>query len=267
MISPERLRQGVAKRARRYSATVQSGAANLPSFVRGLRWARDLPSPAAPPEPTERAPGTLEKYFDAHVEGPGLWKWRHYFDVYERHLAKFIGRDVHVVEVGIYSGGSLPMWRDYFGEKCRIYGVDIEPACRAYAGKQVDVFIGDQGDPAFWSTFREAVPTVDILIDDGGHVPYQQIATLEAMLPHMRPGGVYLCEDIGDAANPFHAYLDGLCRPLHQSYRMPNAVQQQVASLHRYPFLAVIEKPSLPIVPFESSRHGTQWEPFLDPFL
>ena len=29
-----------------------------------------------------------------------------------------------------------------------------------------------------------------------GHTPEQQIVTLEEMLPHLRPGGVYLCEDV-----------------------------------------------------------------------
>ena len=44
-----------------------------------------------------------------------VWKWKHYCDVYHRHFSKFVGREVHVLEVGIYSGGSLQMWREYFG--------------------------------------------------------------------------------------------------------------------------------------------------------
>ena len=41
--------------------------------------------------------------------------------------ASFAGAEVTVLEVGIYSGGSLLMWRDYFGADCTIYGVDIQP--------------------------------------------------------------------------------------------------------------------------------------------
>lgn len=38
----------------------------------------------------------------------------------------------NVLEVGVYSGESLEMWHSYFGEGSHIYGVDIEPACKAY---------------------------------------------------------------------------------------------------------------------------------------
>src|SRR5262245_23245078 len=60
----------------------------------------------------------LKAYFDSHTEGNGIWKFIHYFDIYTRHLAKFVGTDVRIMEVGVYSGGSLAMWRDYFGSNC-----------------------------------------------------------------------------------------------------------------------------------------------------
>lgn len=209
----------------------------------------------------------LRDHFDAHTEGPGIWKWRHYFEIYHRHLAKFVGATVRVVEVGIYSGGSLPMWADYFGPGCHIYGVDIEPACRKYASDRVSVFIGDQGDPGFWRDFHREVGPVDVLIDDGGHEAHQQIATLRAMLPNLRAGGVYVCEDVHGAGHAFNAFVDGLTRPLYdvRGYERsdPSALQQHVGSVHRYPLLTVVEKPELPVAVFEAPRHGTEWQPFL----
>jgi hypothetical protein len=50
-------------------------------------------------------------------------------------------------------------------------------------GANTSIHIGDQGDREFWRAFRERVPPVDVLIDDGGHQPEQQIVTLEEMLP------------------------------------------------------------------------------------
>src|SRR5205807_55304 len=35
----------------------------------------------------------LWQYFQAHTEGPGIWKWVHYFDIYQRYLGKFLGTD------------------------------------------------------------------------------------------------------------------------------------------------------------------------------
>src|SRR5205823_12359912 len=55
------------------------------------------------------APNPILSYFNAHTEGPGIFKWMHYFDIYQRHFSKFVGREVHVLEVGVYSGGSLSM--------------------------------------------------------------------------------------------------------------------------------------------------------------
>jgi methyltransferase family protein len=240
-------------------------ALNPRDVIRGHRFGRRIPPAHAPRR--ERHPGTLEQYFDANLAGPGIWKWRHYFEIYERHLARFVGREVHVVEVGIYSGGSLEMWRHYFGERCRMYGIDIEPDCRAYERDGTTVFIGDQADSAFWARFRVEVPEVDVLIDDGGHEPHQQIATLKAMLAHIRPGGVYLCEDIHGVLQPYHAFVDGLCRPLHAVHSAggataPSSLHQHVASVHRYPLITVIEKPAGRVPPFEAPRRGTKWQPF-----
>ena len=59
----------------------------------------------------------LQDFFDNHTDGNGIWKWHHYFEVYDRHFHKFRGQEVHVLEIGIFSGGSLEMWHDYFGTK------------------------------------------------------------------------------------------------------------------------------------------------------
>jgi hypothetical protein len=91
----------------------------------------------------------------------------HYYGIYERHLSKFVGQEVNVVEIGVYSGGSLDMWRDWLGPRCHIHGVDIAEECRAYAGEQVSITIGDQADPRFWREFLQAHAPIDIVIDDG----------------------------------------------------------------------------------------------------
>src|SRR5262249_54578065 len=116
----------------------------------------------------------LLDYFDDHETGPGLWKWRHYFDAYHRHLGKFVATPVTMLEVGIYSGGSLEMWRDYFGPASHIYGVDIASECEVYAGDGVDILIGDQADRTFWAETRARIPQLDVVLDDGGHTPEQQ---------------------------------------------------------------------------------------------
>ena len=234
-------------------------------FALGYRYGRRVPAPEPPiPAAAPDAVGALEAYFDAHTVGPGITKWRHYFEIYERHLKRFRGRPVGVVEIGVLGGGSLQMWRDYLGPDAHVYGVDINPASSELARDGVEIFIGDQGDPAFWEHFLQRLPTIDIVIDDGGHMPAQQVVTLEALLPRIRPGGVYICEDIHGPFQPFQSFLDGLTRPLSDvgmpgKHNPARTLHRQVASVHRYPILTVIEKPTSCAPTFESPRHGTVW--------
>ncbi len=263
---------------------------NLRSLINRVRGGRSRPpeTPAmlaaefakrgmvagAAPSP-DRAKGPLASYFDEHREGRGIWKWEHYFDVYERHLSKFTGRETHVVEIGIYSGGSLEMWRRYFGPRCRITGIDIEEACRAYEGERVSVVIGDQADRRFWRDFREHAPPIDVLIDDGGHTYEQQRVTLEETLPYLRPGGVYLCEDVHGTDNQFAAYAHALAAQLNAFEAVPEReadgqlavtappLQRAIRAIHFYPFLVVIEKSEQPVDRLVAPRRGSHWEPFL----
>lgn len=252
---------------RRAAASLaRAASSSTRDFVRGYRYAKGLGprSDARSPSIPAVAPNALEQYFDAHVHGPGLWKWRHYFGIYERHLAKFRGRPVRVVEIGVLGGGSLAMWRAYFGPHSTIYGIDIDPACRTHAGEGVEIIIADQSDRAFWTDFVSRMPPIDIVLDDGGHQAHQQIPTLEALLPHLRPGGVYICEDVHGTSHPFHSYVDGLTRRLHAvpapgAPAPANALQQHVASVHRYPLVTVIETPPGPVAEFDAPRHGTDW--------
>ena len=216
-------------------------------------------------------PNPLEAYFDGIKEGAGVWKWRHYFEPYHRHLQKFIGREITVVEVGVYSGGSMPMWRHYFGDGCTVHGVDIIKECKAYENSHTTIHIGDQGDRGFWKRFREAVPSVDVLIDDGSHWVDHQIVTLEEMLCHLRPGGVYICEDIHGICNPFAAYARSLADELNATADWD--VQEQeitctatpfqaaINSVHLYPFVVVIERGDSPLRGFSCQKHGTKWLP------
>ena len=217
------------------------------------------------------SPNPLRAYFDAVQEGPGVWKWLHYFEPYHRHLQKFVGRPVTVVEVGIYSGGSLPMWRHYFGQGCRVHGVDIQEECKVYEDSQTTIHIGDQADRGFWRRFRESVPSVDVLIDDGGHQAEQQMVTLEEMLPHLRPGGVYLCEDVHGIGNPFAAFVHALADELNvfapttqpTLVSAPTQFQAAVSAVHFYPFVVVIEKRDSTLTSFSAPKHGTRWQQFV----
>lgn len=137
----------------------------------------------------------LEKYFNENTDR-SIHKWQHYFDIYDSHFSRFRNTDVHVVEFGVSEGGSLQMWKHYFGPQCRIFGVDINPYCKELEEERVRIFIGDQEDRLFLRSLAREIPRIDILIDDGGHRMQQQINTFEELFPHVQAHGVYLCEDM-----------------------------------------------------------------------
>lgn len=67
---------------------------------------------------TETEPGKNElvTWFAQREKGPGLDKWSRYLDAYHRHFNRFRVQDkITIVEVGVQSGGSIEMWRSYFG--------------------------------------------------------------------------------------------------------------------------------------------------------
>ncbi len=143
----------------------------------------------------------LEKYFRENT-GRLIHKWQHYFEVYDRHFSRFRGTDVHILEFGVAQGGSLQMWKHYFGPKAKVFGADIDPHCKQLEEEQIEIFIGDQEDRRFLKSLTEAIPRIDILIDDGGHTMKQQINTFEELFPCIEENGVYLCEDMHTAYWP-----------------------------------------------------------------
>jgi hypothetical protein len=256
----------------RQPATLARVMKTVPPIASAWAFSRRLRgTPPEAPEPAASPGNPLWDYFKDYREGPGIWKWIHYFDAYHRHFAKFIGRKVDVLEIGIYSGGSLGMWRAYFGEQSHIYGVDIQDACRVYENDHTSIFIGDQGDRSFWRRFKDQVDGIDVLIDDGGHTPEQQQTTLEEMLPHLRPGGVYFCEDICGPFNRFAAFATGLVHELNSMVPAGESIhdvavspfQSVVHSIHFYPYIVVIEKHATAPPKLLAPRHGTEWQPFL----
>ena len=138
---------------------------------------------------------TVRELFYSHT-GSLVHKWDHYLDIYQRHFEKFQGKDVVIVEFGISDGGSLQLWRKFFGRKARIIGVDINPECKQLESKDTEIYIGDQEDKEFLKALVDRIGEVDIVIDDGGHTTKQQITTFEMLYPIVRGGGVYLVEDL-----------------------------------------------------------------------
>jgi hypothetical protein len=121
-------------------------------------------------------------------------KYTSYFPIYDQLFGRFQGTSLTFVEVGVLHGGSLFMFRDFFGKKARIIGIDNNKSALQFSD-DFEIFIGDQSDPLFWDNFFKTVGPIDILLDDGGHKNVQQIQTVVSTLPYVRDGGLIVIED------------------------------------------------------------------------
>jgi 23S rRNA U2552 (ribose-2'-O)-methylase RlmE/FtsJ len=123
-------------------------------------------------------------------------KWLHYFEIYERHFQRFRGQNAVVLEIGVGSGGSLQMWKDYFGPRTTIIGLDIDPQCKQHEAEGIEIIIGSQADTAILDEIMRRHPKIDIALDDGSHVMSDMIATFEHLYPRIDVNGLYLVEDL-----------------------------------------------------------------------
>ena len=139
-------------------------------------------------------PSSLKRIYDS-VPYLSI-KYDTYFPAYEALFQKYVGREITIVEVGVFNGGSLFMWREFFGPKARIIGIDLNPSARMWEQHGFEIHIGDQAREEFWREFFETVGPVDVFIDDGGHTNLQQIVTLHCAVEHIRDGGLLIVEDV-----------------------------------------------------------------------
>jgi len=175
-----------------------------------------------------RAANPLEAIYYRH-EGRVAHKWHHYLELYDRHLGRFRGRPVRILELGIWHGGSLQIWKSYFGEHAIIHGIDIDPGCERFTEAQIVPHAGSQADGDLLRRLVEQMGGVDVVIDDASHIGIDQIASFETLYPLVDANGVYICEDTRAAywsryqggyrkAGTFIEYSKSLVDQLHAWY-------------------------------------------------
>lgn len=196
--------------------------------------------------------------FESHT-GNLIHKWDHYFEIYDRYFNKYIEKDVVVLEIGVSQGGSIELWKKYFGKKLRYYGIDINPKCKQFEDENISIFIGSQEDPVFLEKLKKELPDLDILIDDGGHTMKQQIITFEILYDKIKNNGIYLCEDNHTSywysfgggmkrKSSYIEYIKNLIDVMHLWHAGKNTFikkhhyKEKIYSIHIYDSIVVIEK-------------------------
>ena len=137
--------------------------------------------------------------FDIFSSDTNVHKWHHYFDIYTRHFDAYRDRPIKMLEIGVFRGGSLRMWKQYFHPDSTIVGIDIDRSCKAHEIEDQNVFvrIGSQADPNFLAAVNGEFGPFDIILDDGSHKTHHQNISFGALFRSaLKDGGCYMVEDV-----------------------------------------------------------------------
>jgi hypothetical protein len=194
----------------------------------------------------------LNKLFKSFNNSPqGSTKHSIYFDIYEQLFNKFINKKITLIEIGVLNGGSLFMWRKYFGKEARIIGIDLNPKAKKWEKHNFEIYIGNQEDPKFIKDTLNIIGSFDILIDDGGHTNLQQINTLSQVLKFKnKKNSIVIFEDIHcsfmtEFGNPskfsFINYLKKINNDLvYRTYKKTNSIIKKIYSINYYESMVVL---------------------------
>ena len=186
-----------------------------------------------------------------------IHKWHHYIPIYDRYFSRYRGKKVRFLEIGVSKGGSLALWRKYFGSEAIIYGIDINPKCEQYNGLHGQVRIGSQNDENFLRSVIKEMGGVDVILDDGSHQMKHIVESLNVLLKEVNDGGIYMIEDLHTSywqefgggfskKENFFSTLRVLIDDLHHWYhsrglQMPE-VSKHCQSIHIHDSVVIIEK-------------------------
>lgn len=117
-----------------------------------------------------------------------------------------------VLEIGVFHGASLHMWREYFPQ-AQIFGFDVNPHY-LFQEKRIETYLCDATNrEQLAATVKAIGGDFDLIIDDGDHIPEHQLLAAEVLVPYLASNGVYVIEDIEDDGKlsallsfPHHVY-------------------------------------------------------------
>jgi hypothetical protein len=121
----------------------------------------------------------------------------HYLRNYEQYFEPLLQHEVKLLELGVYKGGSLLLWRDFFA-KGIVVGLDLNKIDLPDESGRIRLYQGLQQDTELLDRIaKENAPAgFDIIIDDCSHIgELTRISFWHLFNNHLKPGGIYVIED------------------------------------------------------------------------
>ena len=155
---------------------------------------------------TLQVPAATKNLTDIYLAYKHAWRFDHWIEYgahFQQHLpAASKGSRLRMLEIGVQSGGSINVWKDYYGRGLYYVGMDLNQACkkRERVEDNIHIEIGSQTDLQRLKEICAAHGPFDIVVDDGGHAIHQIKTTMGALWPEeakcLTPTAVYAIEDL-----------------------------------------------------------------------
>ncbi len=134
---------------------------------------------------------------------------------------------------GYEPGGSLRAWRDFF-QNGQIHGADVQADCM-FGEERISTFLCDSTskndvdnlfvDNDIIFDDPNVLENYDIIIDDGLHTPLAQWQTFKNFYQLLKPGGLYIIEDIVPGSQIWGDYYSKIKELAHDSLSYGATVQ------------------------------------------
>lgn len=198
--------------------------------------------------------------------------FHNYTQVYSQYFKNCKDHPIHFLEIGIYKGDSVKFWESYF-PNATLHFIDITDAHIQYHSQRSSYHFIDQSNKRALQKFAASQEPFDIILDDGGHTMIQQINSFVALFDSLKPGGLYIIEDLhtsywtsyGGSGNNEkagkgtavgylkdlidHVNFPGAASSCADASKLPenikaqmNALREHIHAIHFYTSVCIIEK-------------------------
>jgi cephalosporin hydroxylase len=131
---------------------------------------------------------------------------------YQEKFEPLRNKKLTLVEIGVRSGASLKMWKEFFSKRATIIGIDNFQDFNDNQTPYDEEWLSDgvqfiDADGYTQEIVDKIDGGIDILIDDGPHTPQSHQKLLELYLPKMNRGGYVVIEDISYNPDVIFSYV------------------------------------------------------------
>lgn len=125
-----------------------------------------------------------------------------YLEPYEKLLNHLKYEQVDILEIGVWTGGSIQLWSDFFVNG-NVYGIDIRSQQQInqnllHNPKNVKLYLESNAYDKEFIDKNLSEMKFDIIIDDGPHTLQSMIFLVEQYSKILKNNGVLVIEDVQD---------------------------------------------------------------------